>query len=104
MSSYGVHETNPIAKGYHDVEIKGRVDWSDKGLYITRLRLLSDPGFPWWDVSYCHGEINGERYYVNLPFCQLPKKGMIKEIIYWAKRDGVYAKGIGILDNISKLI
>lgn len=28
------------------------VDWTEPGLEITRLRLLSDPGFPLLDVSY----------------------------------------------------
>lgn len=79
------------------------VDWTTKGLYVTRLRLLSDPGFPWWDVSYCHGRLNGRHVNVQLPFSQLPKRGMLGAIIKYAKEDRVYAKGIGVLDNISTL-
>lgn len=79
------------------------VDWRTKGLYVTRLRLLSDPGYPYWDVSYCHGVLDGKHVDVQLPFSELPKRGMKAAIIAEAKRDGVYAKGIGILDNISTL-
>lgn len=77
------------------------VDWSTKGLRVTRLRLLSDPGYPYWDVSYCHGELNGKHVDVLLPFSHLPKRGMSKEIVEHAKRDGVFAKGLGILGAIS---
>lgn len=72
---------------------------------ITRLRLLSDRGFPMWDVSYCKGITkDGDECYVTLPFHQLPKRGMKAEIVRLAKQDGVFAKDIGILDdaNISK--
>lgn len=81
------------------------VDWTTKGLRITRLRLLSDPGFPAWDVSYCHGILNGEHVDVQLPFDQLRKYGttISKQLVAYAKKDGVYAKGLGILDAISTL-
>jgi len=106
---YGTKETQGLenARGYHaDRHAQERialVDWSTKGLRITRLRLLSDPGFPAWDVSYCHGILNGEHVDVQLPFSQLPKRAMIAAIVAHAKRDGVFAKGVGILDAISTL-
>lgn len=79
------------------------VSWDDPNLRkITRLRLLSDPGFPAWDVSYCHGQLrDGTRVHVQVPFDQLPKRGMREAIVRYAKRDGVYAKGLGVFDNIS---
>lgn len=105
---YGTIETNGLVNGqeYHNEFAEARtVPWTEKGLRITRLRLLSDPGFPLWDVSYCHGEINGEKVHVELPFSQLWKfkKPMASQIIDYAKRDGVYAKGLDIFNAISTL-
>jgi len=49
---YGAQETNGIAPGYHNEPIVGTLDWTSPDLAkITRLRLLSDPGYPAWDVS-----------------------------------------------------
>jgi hypothetical protein len=67
-----VGEINGLVDGhkYHSdftSNIKRRVPWTTKGLKITRLRMLSDPGFPFWDVSYCHGVVNGEPVEVSLP-------------------------------------
>jgi len=83
--------------------IERTVDWTTKGLKITRLRLVSDIGFPVWDVSYCHGFIGDEPVRVRLPFGHLPKKGMSTAIIEAAKKDGVYAKGLGVFDAISTI-
>lgn len=84
--------------------IRRAVDWTEPGLEVIRLRLLSDPGRPTWDVSYCHGCINGEEpVRVLLPFDTLPKKGVKKAIVEYARKDGVYARNLGILDNISTL-
>lgn len=106
LLKYGVYETNPIDKGYHDVPIVGTLDWTSPDLVkVTRLRLVSDPGFPSWDVSYCHGvNKNGERVNVALPFFQIPKGNIKGFIIAEAKRDKIYAKGLGILDCISTLL
>jgi hypothetical protein len=104
---YGTHETNPIQKGYHNnYHNVPTVDWTDRRLSkITRLRLLSDPGFPVWDVSYCHGMLkDGTLCRVQVPFSQLPKRNMMKVIIESGKRDGVFAKGLGVFEAISTLI
>ena len=103
-----VNEVNGLENptSYHENvthKIKREVPWTTKGLRITRLRLISDPGFPEWDVSYCHGFIGDEPVWVILPFGQLPKRGVSRAIVEHAKRDGVYARGIGILENISTL-
>lgn len=106
-----IGETNGLIDGpkFHeewDKKSKGRkLDWSDPELArITRFRLLSDPGFPFWDVSYILGVTHdGENVDVYNPFSQLPKRGMKRHIIECAKRDGVYAKGLGIFDAISTL-
>ena len=104
-----VGELNGLSNGleYHkDRHANGpveRVDWSTPGLRVTRLRLLSDPGLGWWDVSYCHGMLNGRHVDVILPFSQLPKRGWKRAIVQYAQRDGVYAHGLGVLSNVSTL-
>lgn len=99
-----VGETNGLLNGigYHgnrhsqDGGIE-KVDWTEPGLEITRLRLLSDPGFPAWDVSYCHGILDGRHVDVELPFSQLPKygNGGFKGALYKeAKKTGKFIKGL----------
>lgn len=70
------------------------VDWTTEGLEITRLRLLSDPGFPVWDVSYCHGVLDGRYVNVRLPFSQLPKRNMKSALYNEARRSGKFIKGL----------
>jgi hypothetical protein len=105
---YGARETNPLPAGYHEAFPSNAplVDWTDTRLArVTRLRLLSDPGFPVWDVSYCHGQLrDGTLVRVQLPFSQLPKRAMRKTIVMHAKRDGVYAVRLGIFNAISTLL
>jgi len=105
---YGAQETAGLSDPmrYHSEvthRIARTVYWTHPGLHITRLRLVSDPGFPAWDVSYCHGRVGNEPVDVELPFSQLPKRGISRAIVAHAKRDNLYAKGLGILDNISTL-
>jgi hypothetical protein len=100
-------ETNPIPRGYHEAvtyKITRAVLWTEPGLKVTRLRLLTDDGFPMYDVSYCHGRLpSGEWVDVDLPFSQLPRKGLMKAIVAEAQIDGVYAEGIGVFGAISIL-
>ena len=70
------------------------VCWTTPGLEITRLRLLSDPGFPAWDVSYCHGILDGRHVDVRLPFSQLPKYKMKSWLYKEAQKTGVFIKGL----------
>lgn len=79
------------------------VAWDDEGLEsIVRLRLVSDPGFPAWDVSYCWGRLtDGTPVRVSLPFFQLPKRNINAAIIAEARRAGIFAKRLGIFDAIS---
>ena len=100
MNRPEVGETNGLinAIGYHDSrhaqgEIKS-VYWTEPGLEITRLRLLSDPGFPFWDVSYCHGILDGKHVDVKLPFSQLPKRSMKAALYAEAKATGRFIKGL----------
>ena len=99
-----VGETNGLVNGiaYHNERFDqpggvATVGWCTKGLEITRLRLLSDPGFPVYDVSYCHGILDGRHVDVALPFSQLPKygKGGYKAALYAeAKATGSFIKGL----------
>lgn len=106
---YGVSESNPLPNGYHEKiteKISRRVYWSDPSLKaVIRLRLLGDWDFPALDVSYCHGVLrDGTPVDVELPFSQLPKRGWKRALVAHAKKDGVYAAGLGILANASVLI
>jgi len=91
---------------YHETvtqKITERIYWDDPRLAeIVRLRLLSDLGFGFWDIAYCHGRLkDGSFVDVELPDNQIPK-GRIKEtIINWAKKDDIYAKGLNIFNVIS---
>ena len=89
---------------YHDQFSRDRmVEWTAPGLTITRLRLLSDPGFPWWDVSYCHGQLpDGTLVYVSLPFDRLPK-GYAGKLITYLNAAGLNGKRLGIWDAVSTL-
>lgn len=110
---YGAKETNGLANGiaYHQANAANThpdyqdcpCDWTTPGLKVTRLRLLTDPGFPFWDVSYCDGILDGHHVRVQLPFSQLNRGNVSRQIIAYAKRDRVYAKGLGILDCVSTL-
>lgn len=107
---HGVSETNPLddagRKRNEDAADGPMVEWTDPNLAkIERLRLLSDPGFPMWDVSYCYGRLkDGTACRVDLPFDQLRKDRKINaQIIEYAKKDKVYAKGLGIFGAISTL-
>jgi len=103
---YGATETNGLAAGemqaiLDSIDEDRTTYWSDPDLWrIFRLRLISDPGFPYWDVSYCYGTLrDGTNVRVSLPFSQLPKRRWRAEIVRYAKQDKVYARGIGILDE-----
>lgn len=74
---------------------------------IARLRLLSDPGFPFWDVSYCYGILkDGTRVRVTLPVGQFSKRNLKGDLIAMCKQVGVYGKGLGLFDpeTISRLV
>jgi len=98
-----VYETNPVGPNYHDsINRDEEIYWTDKRLQkIVRVRLLSDPGLPFWDISYCHGRLSDGRLVpVCLPFHQLPKKGLFRSIVNHAKKDNVYAKGLGFFSDL----
>ena len=74
---------------------------------IIRIRLVTDRGFPMWDMSYAIGRLaDGTQVRViGLPY-QLPKKGTVSTLIRWCKEDGVnlpsLVRGGYVNDVISK--
>ena len=68
---------------------------------IVRLRLVSDPGFPAWDLSYCYGQLRDGTYVrVNLPWNQFSKRKLRRDLVEMCREAGVYGKGLGILDPL----
>lgn len=101
---YGAIETNGLdGDGMIALldTLEDTVTWDDPDLArIFRLRLLSDPGYPMWDVSYCYGTLHdGRNVRVRLPFHQLSKRNLKGDIVRFAQEDGVFAKGLHILDD-----
>lgn len=106
-AAYGVQQTNPLDSVTEAMisNATGMVAWTDPKLArVVRLRLISDVGFPYWDVSYCYGQLkDGTVVRVQLPFSQLPKFNINGKIVEYAVRDHVFAKGLGIFNAISTL-
>ena len=106
---YGVVETNAVDPNYDWKVDHGRfVKFEDENLVkILRLRLLSDQGwsYPYWDVSYCYGEMrDGTRVHVILPVRRFSKYASLSgQLDQMAKRAGRYAKGMGLLSAVSTL-
>ena len=103
-----MNETNQLnvnGSEYHHRE-RRIVDWTDPQLQkVTRLRLLSDPGFPFWDVSYCYGVLrDGTEVEVRTSIYNLHKrKSISSQIVAFAIKAGVNAKKLGLLNSISTL-
>lgn len=98
--------TGMSGQEYHDQFVNApSVAWTDPALKrFVRVRLLTDPGFPMYDVSYVYGELHGGTLcHVILPFHQIPKRGFASWLIKQARGDKVYLKGLGFFDALSKL-
>ena len=98
------NEVNPLPPGYHDkVKPTRTVSWTEPGLQITVLRLLSSPREIVWSVDFCHGKLGEEDVQVQLPFNELRygKQSAASQILEYARRAGFYVKGTGIFDAIS---
>jgi IS4 transposase len=76
------------------------VRWTDPQLdkiTLLELTLILDA----WQVTQCEGRLkDGTRVWVSVPFKRLPRYGLRRMIITYAKEDGVYAKRLGIFDAI----
>lgn len=100
---YGELESNGWSREEHDEWLNANmptVQLEDKRLKrIKRLRLLSDPGFPFWDVSYCYGLLDdGTKVRVQLPRHQFSKAKWRSELYDMCREAGVYGKGLGLFD------
>lgn len=101
---YGVTETNPIeyVDGEHPCTLlQGEVGLGDPDLArITRLRMLTERGYPFMDISYCYGVLkDGTPVRVQVTAGGI-RRGRIKaDLIAWARSEGAYAKGLGLLDE-----
>ncbi len=76
------------------------VRWTDPRLdkiTFIDLQLILDA----WQVTQCEGRLkDGTQVNVSVPFKKLPRYGLRRMIIKHAKKDGVYAKGLGVFDAI----
>lgn len=101
---YGATETNGLVNAQEEIN---KVDFSrnvwldDPDLVrVTRLRLISDPGFPVWDLSYAWGEMkDGSVVHLRFPVNQFSKRHLKADLIDMARSMGVFAKGLGLLDD-----
>jgi hypothetical protein len=106
-AEYGVVESGlPVGHEYHS-----GVDYADQmtlgelvrqGGRVTRVRLLTErwPSGRMADISYIHGTLpSGKVVPLYVDAMGGPLRGMKGEFIEWAKREGVFAKGCGLLDE-----
>lgn len=73
---------------------------ADAGGTVTRVRWLKEGGR--MDLSYVHGTLpDGTRVHVqDAPALYLrPQWTLKRDLIAWAQEAGVYAKGLGLIDQ-----
>lgn len=101
--------------GLHDGQkYHGSVDHSDRytlrrlqneGGRVSRLRVLTEwtPMGRFADISYCHGELPDGRtvsILIDGPESHLIQWNKFSGVLIdWAKSQGVFAKGLGLLDR-----
>lgn len=106
---YGATQTNGLVDGaaYHDLVDYSRFfslkEVADAKGKITRVRILTERTYSGTlcDVSYIHASLpSGEIVNVQVRLNNLcPLRSLKGEMIEWAKREGVFAKGLGLLDE-----
>jgi hypothetical protein len=88
-----MYETNNLADTgiRHEDTTNVTLDWNDPELAaIIRIRFLSDPGFPMFDVSYALGRTtDGDQCRVRLPRGQYGKRTYLSELYADARADGI---------------
>ena len=110
VNEHGPTNNTPLVKEAGNVPL-----WASKNLKRwVRIRLLSDVGYPAWDLSYCYAElINGavvrcsamdlpatDCFYYEFPKPLSKWKG---KALAEARERGVYLKGTGIFEALSTL-
>lgn len=105
---YGVNEDNPIDCAAYDhtaVDYSDYVPLTDPRLAsVDRLRLLTEPGYPYYDISYVWGTLrDGRHVRINTDRMHLerarPGKSLKAIIVEWAKEEGFNAKRLGMLTD-----
>uniref|UniRef100_A0AAU6R6Z3 CYTH domain-containing protein n=1 Tax=Micrococcus phage Kurnik TaxID=3092208 RepID=A0AAU6R6Z3_9CAUD len=94
------NETNPLVDGaaYHantklEVSLK---ELEERGGKITRVRVFRERTF--YEISYIHGEIDGVQ--VRVTGMEVgPTRFIKRELVERAQEQGVFAKGLGLLDE-----
>jgi hypothetical protein len=70
----------------------------DAGGKVTRVRIFRDTGY--MDLSNVLGTLNGEQVRVDsLPHIFCPRGQFKGQLIQWAREEGVFALGCGLLDE-----
>lgn len=86
------HEAIHARPSYTLAELKAA------GGRVCRVRIFKDCGR--YDLSTAHGMVNGDMVRIaQLPHIFCPKFQFKAQLIAWAKEEGVYAVGIGLLDE-----
>ena len=94
----GVYETNGLKdSNYHNIE---RIDIaieeitkSDK-VSLERLRMVTDVGFPFYDISYIHITYNGKPANLIMNQMQLNKRTWKSDLIQICKNHKVFIEDI----------
>ena len=82
---------------FHRLPYQGEVHWTSSDLKrIVRIRYLTDPGYPSWDLSYCYGLNQSDQKVriTGLPYQLQRGIPMVNQLVEAAKKDGVYLKGL----------
>lgn len=107
MQAYGVRATGEVVtQEYHQgISYDDQMTLGElvrKGGRVTRVRLLTErwPSGRMADISYIHGTLpSGKVVPLYVDAESGPLRGMKASFIEWAKREGVFAKGCGLLDE-----
>lgn len=106
MNDYGVREDNNIADAAYDHTALAHgvtVDLSDPDLVrVDRIRLLTERGCPFFDLSYCYGTLrDGRHVRVDLgryQFARARGKSIKSQLVDCARAAGRHAHGLHMLD------
>lgn len=106
LDSYGVAYEGEQGGYQATEESMSLKELKARGGHIVRVRWIGGDYIPGrgkcYDLSYVHGELaDGTRVSIDhLPAAFLVPKHQLKgEMIRWAREEGVFAKGLGLLDN-----
>lgn len=108
LQAYGVQASGEVVTSeYHDgVSYDDQVTLAElkaRGGKISRVRLLTEVRYGYGriaDVSYIHATLPGGKVVpVRVDVSTNLLREVKKDFIEWAKREGVFAKGIGLLDE-----